>query len=147
MKKISLLLGMFFIAITSLSAQLVVDAEMFKSNPNNFMGKVVTIKNVSLISSNCHNPKISGVVNAPISSTSVGGTSPAPVGVAGKNSYCNPQPNLTLTKWSLGPQNELCVQIDNRLQPMLNTCQPGKNVKSITFRVTPTMYLATRIEP
>ena len=36
------LLGLVF----TTNAQMIVDAEMFKANPNQFMGKVVTIKNV-----------------------------------------------------------------------------------------------------
>jgi hypothetical protein len=152
MKKISTILGMFFIAITSLSAQLVIDAEMFKANPNSFMGKTVTIKNVVFknVSQTVGSPT-TGVVSVP--SGNVGTQSGAPVGIAGPSSgksaqvYCNPQPKFTLTKWVLGPNNELCVQVDGKMQPVLGMLEPGKVVKSITFRVTPTMYLATRIEP
>ena len=76
----------------------------------------------------------------------------APVGVAGPSSgksqsaHCNPVPNMTLTKWTLGPNNDLCVQVDARIKPMVDQCQVGSIVKSISFRVTPTMYVATRIE-
>ena len=132
------------------NAQVVVDAEMFKANPTAFMGKVVTIKNVVLKSASCHTPGSpkGGVVSSPASSTGVG----APVGVAGPSSgksqsaHCNPVPNMTLTKWTLGPNNDLCVQVDARIKPMVDQCQVGSVVKSISFRCTPTMYVATRIE-
>ena len=151
MKKISLLLGMFFIAITSLTAQIVVDAEMFKSNPNAFMGKVVTIKNVTFKGSNITPGLPTGIVSSP--SGNVGTSTPSPVGIAGptsgpaKSLHCNPQPNFTLTKWSLGPQNDICLQSDAKIKPMLDMCETGKVVKSISFRVTPTVYMVTRIEP
>ena len=149
MKKISLLLGMFFIAITSLTAQIVVDAEMFKSNPNAFMGKVVTIKNVVYKGSpSSPDATTGGVVSGTPSATS----KPA-VGLAGpsagpaKSAYCNPQPNLTLTKWTLGPNNDICLQVDAKMKPAVDMCQVGKVCKGVSFRVTPTMYLVTRIEP
>lgn len=150
MKKIMLILGFVITAISNLSAQVVVDAEMFKANPNSFMGKVVTIKNVTLKEANCHQPNGPvGVVNLPSNSVGTG----APVGVAGPSSgksqtmYCNPQPKMTLTKWSFGPNNTNCLQVDEKLKPILNGIEVGKVVKSVSFRVTPTMYLVTRIEP
>ena len=134
------LLGLVF----TTNAQMVVDAEMFKANPTAFMGKVVTIKNVTLTSSNCHTPKVSGVVTAPVGGAGAGSpTSPAPVGVAGKNAYCNPAPNLTLTKWSFGPNNSQCLQADARVLPMLPAA--GAVAKEVSFRVTPTMFLITRV--
>ena len=151
MKKLSLFIGVLMSVISSLSAQIVVDAEMFKSNPSNFMGKVVTIKNVTFKSVVTNPGSPSGVVSSP--SGNIGAPSPAPVGVAGPSSgksqsmYCNPQPNMTLTKWSLGPENDVCVQVDARVKPTLDMIMVGKVAKSITFRVTPTMYMATRIEP
>jgi len=138
------LLGLVF----SANAQMIVDGEMFNANPNQFMGKTVTIKNVTLKEANCHIPKVSGSVSAPS-----GSASSAPVGVAGptagpaKSAHCNPQPNLTLTKWNITPTATICVQTDAKVKPALDRCVAGKLVKSITFRVTPTMYIATRIEP
>jgi len=150
MKKLVLFAGVLLGVVFSASAQLIVDAEMFKANPNGFMGKTVTIKNVALKESGSQSPGVvGGSVTVPTTGVSVG----APVGIAGPSSgksstvYCNPQPNLTLSKWNLGPKNDICVQIDSRMKPMLDACVPGKVVKSITFRVTPTMYLATKIEP
>ena len=139
------LLGLVF----TTNAQMVVDAEMFKANPTAFTGKVVTIKNVVYKGSSMTpgSPQ-GGVVNSPSGSTSAG----APVGVAGpsagpvKSAYCNPAPNFTLTKWTLGPNNDLCVQVDARIKPMVDMCQVGSAVKSISFRCTPNMYVATRIE-
>ena len=150
MKKLVLFAGVLLGVVFSASAQLVVDAEMFKANPNGFMGKTVTIKNVTLKESGSQTlGVVGGSVTVPIS----GASSSAPVGVAGPSSgksstiYCNPQPNFTLSKWNLGPKNDLCVQVDSKMKPMLDACMPGKLVKSLTFRVTPTMYIATRIEP
>lgn len=142
-------MGVIITAISSLSAQMIVDAEMFKSNPTQFMGKVVTIKNVVYKGSQMtpDGPK-GGVVSSTPSSTV---TKPA-VGLAGptsgpaKSAHCNPQPNLTLTKWTLGPNNDICVQVDARMKPAVDMCQVGKVSKSISFRVTPTMYMVTRIE-
>ena len=131
------------------NAQMVVDAEMFKANPTAFMGKVVTIKNVVLKSSNCHTP---GLPKGGVVSTPSGSAAPTPVGVAGpvagpaKSAHCNPVPNMTLTKWTLGPNNDICVQVDARVKPMLDQCEVGAVIKSISFRCTPTMYVATRIE-
>lgn len=148
MKKLVLFMGVIITAISSLSAQLVIDAEMFKANPNAFMGKTVTIKNVVLKSTEV-NQKPSGpvgVVSSQPSGPSVNGG--APVGVAGPSSgksqtaHCNPIPNFTLTKWTLGPNNEICVQADARTLPMLPVS--GSVCKDITFRVTPTMYMLTR---
>ena len=129
---------------------MIVDAEMFKSNPSQFMGKVVTIKNVVYKGSQMtpDGPQ-GGVVSSTPSSTV---TKPA-VGLAGptsgpaKSAHCNPQPNLTLTKWTLGPNNDICVQVDARMKPAVDMCQVGKVCKGISFRVTPTMYVVTRIEP
>lgn len=152
MKKLVLFAGVLLGVVFSASAQLVVDAEMFKANPNSFMGKTVTIKSVTLKESGSQNPgPVSGVVGAP--SSGVSSSAPAPVGIAGPSSgkssaiYCNPQTNFTLSKWNIGPKNDLCVQVDARMKPALDACMPGKVVKSLTFRVTPTMYVATRIEP
>ena len=139
------LLGLVF----TTNAQMIVDAEMFKANPNQFMGKVVTIKNVVYKGSSMTpgSPQ-GGAVSSPSGSTGAG----APVGVAGPSSgksqsaYCNPNPQFTLTKWTLGPNNDLCVQVDARIKPMVDMCQVGGVVKSISFRCTPTMYVATRVE-
>ena len=137
-------LGLVF----SANAQMIVDGEMFNANPNQFMGKTVTIKNVTLKSVGNEAPKVSGSVSAPS-----GSASSAPVGVAGptagpaKSAHCNPQPNLTLTKWNITPTATICVQTDAKVKPALDRCVAGKLVKSITFRVTPAMYVATRIEP
>lgn len=139
MKKLYTLLVMVLTAITA-NAQMVVDAEMFKSNPNQFMGKVVTIKNVTLVSSSCHAPSVSG----PVNDVSVATTpTPAPVGIVGKNTYCNPAPKFTLTKWSFGPNNEQCLQADARVLPMLPA--QGAVAKEVSFRVTPQMLVITRI--
>lgn len=150
MKKLIFTLAFLTIAVKSLTAQLVVDAEMFKSNPSQFMGKVVTIKNVvykgSLVSPG--GPQAS-VVTTPQGTSA----SSAPVGVAGPSSgksasvYCNPDPKFTLTKWNLGPNNDLCVQSPGNIKVILDGIPSGKLVNSLSFRVTPTMYLATRIEP
>lgn len=139
------LLGLVF----TTNAQMIVDAEMFKANPNQFMGKVVTIKNVVYKGSSITpgSPQ-GGVVSSPSGSTGVS----APVGVAGpsngkvQSAHCNPNPQFTLTKWILGPNNDLCVQVDARVKPMVDMCQVGSAVKSISFRCTPTMYVATRVE-
>ncbi len=118
-----------------ISAQMIVDAEMFRANPNQFMGKVVTIRNVVF----------KGRSMTP-------GSPGAPTGVAGPTSgksqsvYCNPAPNFTLTRWTLGPNNDICLQVDARIRPMVDMCQVGGAVKSISFRVTPNMYVATRVE-
>ena len=140
------LLGLVF----TTNAQLVVDAEMFKSNPTTFMGKTITIKNVTYKETNNSAPTVAGAtVSAPTNGVSTG----APVGIAGpsagpaKSAYCNPQPNLNLTKWVLGPNNTICVQTDAKTKPALDRIPAGSVAKSITFRVTPTMYLMTRIEP
>lgn len=139
------LLGLVF----TTNAQMVVDAEMFKANPTAFTGKVVTIQNVVYKGSSMTpgSPQ-GGVVSSPSKPAGAG----APVGVAGpsagpaKSAYCNPAPNFTLTKWTLGPNNDLCVQVDARIKPMVDMCQVGSTVKSISFRCTPTMYVATRVE-
>jgi len=139
------LLGLVF----TTNAQMVVDAEMFKANPTAFTGKVVTIKNVVYKGSSMTpgSPQ-GGVVSSPSGSTGAG----APVGVAAPSSaksqsaYCNPNPQFTLTKWTLGPNNVLCMQVDARIKPMVDMCQVGSVVKSISFRCTPNMYVATRIE-
>jgi len=139
------LLGLVF----SASAQMIVDAEMFNANPNGFMGKTVTIKNVTLKESNCHTPSPGGVVSGPATSAGAG----APVGVAGpsagpaKSALCNPMPNYILTKWAITPTRTICIQTDAKTKPMLDRVQTGAVAKSITFRVTPSMYLMTRIEP
>jgi len=149
MKKLILFMGVIITAISSLSAQMVVDAEMFKSNPTQFMGKVVTIKNVVYKGSPSTPDGPQGGV---VSGTPSGVSKPA-VGLAGptsgpaKSVHCNPQPNLTLTKWTLGPNNDICVQVDGRMKPAVDMCQVGKVCKGISFRVTPTMYMVTRIEP
>ena len=141
---VALVLGL----VSATNAQLIVDAEQFKANPSAFMGKTVTIKNATLKEANCHTPKVSGTVTTPS-----GTAASAPVGVAGptvgpaKSAYCNPLPNHTLTRWVLGPNNTVCVQVDAKVKPALDRVQAGAVVKSVTFRVTPTMYLATRIEP
>ncbi len=151
MKKITLIAVVLFLA-KAVSAQMVVDAEMFKANPNQFMGKVVTIKNVVYKGSSMTpgSPQ-GGVVSSPSGSAGASGAA-APTGVAGPSSgksqsvYCNPAPNFTLTKWNLGPNNDLCMQVDARIKPMVDMCQVGGVVKSISFRCTPNMYVATRVE-
>ena len=152
MKKITLIAVVLFLA-KAVSAQMVVDAEMFKANPNQFMGKVVTIKNVVYKGSSMTpgSPQ-GGVVSAPSGSAGAGAPGAAPTGVVGPSSgksqsvYCNPAPNFTLTKWTLGPNNNICVQVDARIKPMVDMCQVGGVVKSISFRCTPNMYVATRVE-
>ena len=153
MKKFTLLAIVLF-AAKAVSAQMIVDAEMFKANPNQFMGKVVTIKNVVYKGSSMTpgSPQ-SGVVSSPSGSAGAGAPgAPAPTGVAGPSSgksasvYCNPAPNFTLTKWTLGPNNDLCMQVDARIKPMVDMCQVGSAVKSISFRCNPNMYVATRVE-
>ena len=142
------LLGLVF----TTNAQMIVDAEMFKANPNQFMGKVVTIKNVVYKGSSMTpgSPQ-GGAVSSPSGSAGAG-ASAAPTGVAGPSSgksqsvHCNPAPNFTLTKWTLGPNNDLCMQVDARVKPMVDMCQVGGVVKSISFRCTPNMYVATRVE-
>lgn len=141
------LLGLVF----TTNAQMVVDAEMFKANPTAFMGKVVTIQNVVFKGSSMTpgSPQ-GGVVSGEATSTSA--PSKPATGLAGpsagpaKSAYCNPAPNFTLTKWTLGPNNDLCVQVDARIKPMVDMCQVGGSVKSISFRCTPNMYVATRVE-
>ena len=139
MKKF-ILLAIVLFAAKVVSAQMIVDAEMFKANPNQFMGKVVTIKNV-VFKGKAITPGSSsgGVVSAPSGSAG---------SVSGKSAsvYCNPAPNFTLTKWTLGPNNDLCVQVDARIRPMVDQCQVGGVIKSISFRCTPNMYVATRVE-
>lgn len=143
MKKLFTLLVVVLSAAAA-NAQMVVDAEMFKSNPNQFMGKVVTIKNVTLTSSSCHGPKVSGTATAPAAGVSAGAPAgPAPVGIAGKNTYCNPAPKFTLTKWSFGPSNEQCLQADAKFIPLLPA--QGAVAKEVSFRVTPQMLVITRI--
>lgn len=151
MKKLLFILAFLTTAVGSLSAQLVVDAEMFKSNPTQFMGKVVTIKNVVYKGTATTPDAIKGgIVSAPTGTTAPSPS--APVGVAGPSSgksasaCCNPVPNFNLTKWTLGPNNDICVQVDARIKPMVDMCQVGGAVKSISFRVTPSMYVATRVE-
>ena len=152
MKKLFFILAFLTIAVKSLTAQMVVDAEMFKSNPSQFMGKVVTIKNVVYKGSSITPGSPNGGVVSP-DGKSAGSSSGAPVGVAGPSSgksasaYCNPDPKLTLTKWTLGPNNDLCLQVNDQVKPAILSITTGRAVKSISFRVTPTMYLATRIEP
>ncbi len=149
MKKLILFMGVIITAISSLSAQMIVDAEMFKSNPTQFMGKVVTIKNVVYKGS----PTTPDGVNGGVVSSTPSGVSKPSVGLAGpvagpaKSAHCNPQPNLTLTKWNLGPNNDICIQVDAKMKPAVDMCQVGKVCKGISFRVTPTMYMVTRIEP
>ena len=144
MKKLILLFGVFITAIGSAFSQgIIVDAEMFKSNPNAFMGKVVTIKNVTLTSSSCHSPKVSTTSSSVILNPSSQQSNPTPVGVVGKNTCCNPVPNLTLTKWSFGPNNEQCIQADARFLPLLPA--QGSVAKELSFRITPSMYLLTRV--
>lgn len=151
MKKLYFILAFLTIAVKSLTAQMVVDAEMFKSNPNQFMGKVVTIKNVVYKGSSIVPGSPQGVVSP--DGGSAGVSSGVPVGVAGPSSgksasaYCNPSPKLTLTKWNLGPNNDLCVQVNDQVKPAILSIPSGRVVKSLSFRVTPTMYLATRVEP
>lgn len=146
MKKFTLLAVVLF-AAKVVSAQMVVDPEMFKANPTQFMGKVVVIKNpVFKGSSMTPGSPQGGVVSSP------SGSAGTPVGIAGpsvgpaKAAHCNPIPNSTLTKWTLGPNNDICVQVDAKLKPMVDQCQVGSIVKSISFRVTPSTYVATRIE-
>ncbi len=151
MKKFTLLAIVLF-AAKAVSAQMIVDAEMFKANPNQFMGKVVTIKNVTYKGSSMTpgSPQ-GGVVSSPAGSAGAGAPA-APTGVAGPSSgksasvYCNPAPNFTLTKWTLGPNNDLCMQVNAQVKPMVDQCQVGAVVKSISFRCTPNMYVATRVE-
>jgi len=151
MKKLAFLFVVLF-AANFVNAQIVVDAEMFKANPNMFMGKVITIKNVVYKgSSKTPGSPVGGVVSAPSGTTGVSGGA-APTGVAGPSSgksqsvYCNPVPNFTLTKWSLGPNNDFCMHVDARIKPMVDMCPVGGVVTSISFRCTPTMYVATRVE-
>ena len=151
MKKFTLLAIVLF-AAKAVSAQMIVDAEMFKANPNQFMGKVVTIQNVVFKGSSMTpgSPQ-GGVVSSPSGSAGASGAG-APTGVAGPSSgksasvYCNPAPNFTLTKWTLGPNNDLCMQVEAKIKPMVDQCQVGSVVKSISFRCTPNMYVATRVE-
>ena len=144
MKKLILLFGVFISAISSVFSQgIVIDAEMFKSNPNVFMGKVVTIKNVTLVSSSCHTPKPTTSNSVVIVSPNSQSTSTQPIGIIGKDAHCNPTPNLTLTKWSFGPNNEHCIQSDSRFLPLLP--KQGSVAKELSFRVTPSMYLLTRV--
>ena len=150
MKKFFAIAALVFGVVSSSNAQMVVDAEQFKANPNQFMGKVVTIKNVVYNGSSITpGSPTGGTVSSPSGTASSTST---PTGVAGPSSgksqtaHCNPAPNFTLTKWTLGPNNSLCVQVDARIKPMVDMCQVGGVVKSISFRVTPNMYVATRVE-
>lgn len=156
MKKI-VLLGLVLMGVKIASAQIVVDAEMFKANPNMFMGKTITIKNPKYINKvTTPGSPTSGAVTAPVSGTPANATTPTPTGVIGAPSvptagvrtssnsiYCNPLPNHTTTKWELGVNNPVCIQVQAKDLVML----PGQDrmiIKEVTFRVTPTMYLMTR---
>ncbi len=139
------------------SAQIVVDAEMFKANPNMFMGKTITIKDVKYINKvTTPGAPASGTVAAPVSGTPANTATPTATGVMGAPSvptpgartsstsiYCNPMPNNTLTKWELGINNPVCIQVQAKDLIMLPVAE-RQQVKEVTFRVTPTMYLMTR---
>ena len=148
MKKFTLIAVVLFFA-KALSAQMVVDAEMFKNNPSMFMGKVITINNVIYKSkSSAPGAPAGGVVTPPPAKPSTPG---APAGGVGpgpgspKSVYCNPAPGFTLTTWTLGPNNDLCLQVDSKVMPMVDQCPVGSTVKSITFRCTPNMFVAVRV--
>jgi hypothetical protein len=153
MKKLAFLFVVLF-AANLVNAQIVVDAEMFKANPNMFMGKTITIKNPKFINKVTNPGAATGAVSAP--SAGVGVNAPAATGViptaggaaapAPKTStsiYCNPLPNHTLTKWELGINNSVCIQVQAKDVVMLPV-QERQIIKEVTFRVTPTMYLMTR---
>ena len=146
MKKITLIAIVLFFA-KAISAQMIVDAEMFKNNPGMFMGKVITINNV-IYKGNTANPgaPAGGVVTPPPAKPTTPGAPAGGVGAgAPKSVYCNPAPGFTLTKWNLGPNNDLCLQADTKVMPMIDQCPVGSTVKSITFRCTPNMFVAVRV--
>jgi hypothetical protein len=153
MKKLAFL---FVVLLTAnlVNAQIVVDAEMFKANPNMFMGKTITIKNPKFINKVTNPGAATGAVSAP--SAGVGVNSPAATGVVPASGgvptpspktstsiYCNPMPNHTLTRWELGINNPVCIQVQAKDLVML-PAQERQIIKEVTFRVTPTMYLMTR---
>ena len=145
MKKITLIAVVLFLA-KAVSAQMVVDAEMFKNNPSQFAGKVITIQNVTF-KGNTANPG-GAPGGAPVGGPSAPGA-PAggvgPGGSKGQSVFCNPATGFTVTKWNLGPNNDVCLQADGKVMPMIDQLQVGSIVKSITFRCTPDMYVATKI--
>ncbi len=156
MKKI-VLLGLILMGVKIASAQIVVDAEMFKANPNMFMGKTITIKNVMFINKvTTPVASASGAVAAPVSGTPASANPNAATGVIGAppvapapgarnqtSIYCNPLPNNTLTKWKLSENNNICIQVQAKDVVMLPV-QERQQMQEVTFRVTPTMYLMTR---
>ncbi len=152
MKKLAFLFVVLF-AVNIVNAQIVVDAEMFKANPNMFMGKTITIKNPKFINKVTNPGTIAGTVGTPaaagVNPTAATGVVPTSSGVsapAPKSSnsiYCNPMPNHTLTKWELGVNNTVCIQVQAKDVVMLPP-QERQIIKEVTFRVTPTMYLMTR---
>ena len=162
MKKLSLLALIIFSGnILSAQSSVVVTAEAFKANPTQYVGKIVTIQNVKLISnkpptSTVGGPNIppgkvlntntTGGTSRPSSTTSSGGTTNASSLDINGNAFCNEVPNFSLTKWSLGPNNEICVQVSSTVKPQLDQVAVGATVKSLTFRCNETVYSATKIE-
>ncbi len=155
MKKISLLAVILF-AAKSLSAQsaVVVSAEAFKANPKQYIGKIVTIQNVKLVSNTPPTSSVGGPNMPPgklLNTNTPGGTGRpssggTPTTVVSGNAFCNEIPNFSLTKWSLGPNNEICVQVSSQVKPQLDKIQVGEVAKSITFRCNESVYNATKVE-
>ena len=153
MKKLAFLFVVLFTA-NLVNAQIVVDGEMFKANPNMFMGKTITIKSPKFINKATNPGAVAGAVGAP--SSGVGVNAPAATGIvptsggvagpapkASASIYCNPLPNHTLTRWELGVNNTVCLQVQDNYVVML-PAQERQVIREVTFRVTPTMYLMTR---
>lgn len=160
-KTIILSLVTFTVKILSAQSSVVVTAEAFKSNPKQYVGKIVTIQNVKLISNRPPSSTMGGnnmplgkLLNLNTPSGTVAPGSPAPNGLPSRGSssniigdaFCNDIPNFSLSKWSLGPNNEICVQVGNVVKPQLDQLQVGEVVKSITFRCNENVYNATKIE-
>ena len=90
MKKLAFLFVVLF-AANFVNAQIVVDAEMFKANPNMFMGKVITIKNVVYKgSSKTPGSPVGGVVSAPSGTTGVSGGARSNRPAVAKTESANP---------------------------------------------------------
>jgi hypothetical protein len=141
MKKITLIAIVLFLT-KAVSAQMVVDAVMFKNDPSQFAGKTITIQNVTF-KSNSSNPGGAPAGGPSAPGAPAGGV--APGAGKGQSVFCNQASGYTVTKWNLGPNNDVCLQVDSKTMPMINQLPVGSTVTSITFRCTPDMYVVTKV--
>lgn len=161
MRKLVLLFTLLNLVSYSFAQTIVVDAEAFKTSPNSFMGKTITIKNPTFLTkvpaqiesktntttttTNSAQNNSNNIQNNPYYYKVIGTvtTSISPSITETPNVYCTPMKALNLTKWQLSANNTICIQV----QPSMLSSLPSEDnvkIKEVTFVVTTNMYLMTR---